>query len=346
MACFYAGGPLQRELADVGIPVFDLRKHGRWEILRFLWRLGCLIKTQRPKILHSYLPVPNLVALLLRLLNPKMKVVWGVRASNVGLASYDWSARVVFWLECRLAGFADLIIVNSRAGLEYHIACAYPRSKMCLIQNGIDTDRFAPDPEGGLTLRQEWGVPDKAILVGLVGRLDPMKDHNTFLQAAAALREQDTRWYFVCIGDGPADYTANLIERANALGLAGRLVWTGALDEMAAIYSALDIVSSSSSFGEGFPNVVAEAMACGRPCVVTDVGDSAEIVGELGVVVPPRDPLALAAGIQRLEVCLEQEGEALRNAVREHIEKQFRVTALVERTVVALSELLYSQVEA
>ena len=333
VACFYAGGPFQRDLEQAGVQVINLAKRGRWDTFGFLWRLMRMIRKTRPDIVHGYLPVPNILSLLVRLNRPSSLIVWGVRASNVDFSQYDWLSRVTFWLQCRLARYPDLIIVNSSAGLEHHVVHGFPRGAMRVIQNGIDTSRFCFDPEGRERMRRAWGVPQSAVLVGLVGRVDPMKDHPTFLRAAALLISTDSRWWFVCVGDGAPEDMARLSKQAIELGVEQRLIWAGACDNMSAVYSALDVAASSSSCGEGFPNVVAEAMACGRPCVVTDVGDSARIVGEFGVVVPARDAAALCDGIYRLHVRLERNCTALAQQVREHVIKSFGQQALINATV-------------
>jgi glycosyltransferase involved in cell wall biosynthesis len=332
VACFYAGGSFQRDLEDAGVEVINLAKRGRWDVLGFLWRLIRTLQKARPDFVHGYLPIPNILSLLARLNRAKCLIVWGVRASNMDFSRYDRLSRVTFWLQCRLARYADLVIANSSAGLEYHVARGFPRSAMRVIQNGIDTSHFRFDARGRERMRHAWGVPQAATLIGLVGRFDPMKDHPTFLRAAARLISTDSRWWFVCVGDGTPEDRSHLSKQANELGLEHRLVWAGACHDMSAAYSALDMVASSS-YGEGFPNVVAEAMACGRPCVVTDVGDSARIVGEFGVVVPPRDPAALADGICRLRLCLERDITQLAQQAREHVIKSFGQQVLINATV-------------
>jgi glycosyltransferase involved in cell wall biosynthesis len=332
VACFYAGGPFQRDLEHAGVHVINLAKRGRWDMFGFLWRLMRMFRKTRPDIVHGYLPVSNILSLLVRLSRPSSLVVWGVRASNVDFSRYDWLSRVIFWLQCRLARYADLSIVNSSAGMEHHVVRGFPQGAMRVIQNGIDTSHFRFDPAGRERMRHAWGVPQSAVLVGLVGRVDPMKDHPTFLRAAARLILTDPRWWFVCVGDGAPEDMARLSKQATELGLEQRLIWAGACDNMSAAYSAFDMAASSSC-GEGFPNVVAEAMACGRPCVVTDVGDSARIVGEFGVVVPPRDAAALSDGICRLHARLERNCTALTQQVREHVIKSFGQQALVNATV-------------
>lgn len=299
VACFYsAGGELQSDLEQSGVRVIDLKKRSRWDVVGFLWRLTRVFRDYKPDIVHGYMHVANMLVLLARFPRRRTCVVWGVRSSNVDWQRYNWLMRPTFWLSCKLARYADCIIANSQAGADYHMAHGYPQARMVVIPNGVDTDYFHFDPVGRDRLRTEWGISQNEVLVGVVARIDPMKGHLTFLKAAAMLVGRNPRWRFACVGEGPASYTDELRAHTRELGLDGLLIFTGTRDDMAAVYSALD-VASSSSWGEGFPNVVAEAMACERPCVVTDVGDSARVVGDCGVVVPAKDPKALAEAIER-----------------------------------------------
>lgn len=331
VAVFFGGGAYEAELSKAGVRIILLEKKGRWDILPFLIRLVRVLRKERPVVLHSYLGVPNILAVVLKPFLPGTRIVWGVRASNVDLSRYDWLSRLAYVLERRLARFADRIIANSHAGRRHAVANDFPEEKIVVIPNGIDTDYFQPDPDGRRRVRAEWGLGEHEMLVGLVGRLDPMKDHPVFLEAARLLADvrQDIR--FVCVGDGPADYASALREQAATLGLTSRLIWAGARDDMPAVYSALDISSSSSSYGEGFSNTVAEAMACERPCVVTNVGDSARIVGAVGEVVPPRDPDALAGAMARMLDRIEENVDIGRQA-RARIADEFSVERLVSRT--------------
>jgi glycosyltransferase involved in cell wall biosynthesis len=333
VACFYSGDAFQRDLTQANVPVIDLRKRGRWDVAGFLWRLWRTFRQNDADIVHSYLTVGNLLALLARLAHRHTRVVWGVRSAYMDRARYDWTARLTFRLSCLLARLADVIIVNSDAGAAHHAALGYPRERIRVIPNGIDTTRFRFDAEGRSRLRATWRVPDDALLVGLVGRLDPMKDHPTFLEAAATLAARDPRWRFVCVGEGKPDYAATLRSQADALGLGDRLIWAGPRSDMPVVYSALDI-AASVSYGESFPNVIAEAMACGRPCVVTDVGDSARIVGACGAVVGARDPAAFAAAVESILPWLAH-ADAARNtheAVRARIVESYALETLLRNS--------------
>ena len=333
VAVFYRGGELEPDLHRAGVPVVVLDKSGRWDALGFLWRLIKFIRAEEPDVVNGYLILPNLLALLLRLSFPRTRAVWGVRDSDMDLDRLDWLERVIYRGQCMLARFADSIIVNSHAGLAHACASGFPREKMIVVPNGINTEYFQADDEGGRELRVAWGVKSNEMLIGLVGRLDPMKGHPTFLKAAAALVRKHDDLRFVCVGDGPLDYRKELIQRSKRLGLAERIVWARARGDMPVVYSALDILVSSS-YGEGFANVIAEAMACGVPCVVTDVGDSAWIAGEAGEVARPKDPGALEAAIERsLQRIIA--GRFNSECNRQRIIDFFSVQTLIARTEAA-----------
>jgi glycosyltransferase involved in cell wall biosynthesis len=329
---FYPAGALKPELEAAGVPVEDLGKGGRWDVLAFLWRLWRRLRALRPDVLYSWLPMANVLAAVLGPMAGVPRIVWGVRASNLDADRYDWLHRVEQSLARRLARRADAIICNAEAGRHWHEALGYPRERMVVIENGIDTERFHFDAHARARLRKEWGVADHEHLIGLVARIDPMKDHDTFLHAAALLAQRRPGVRFVCVGDGPESELARLQGLAHALGLDGRLLWLGRRADVAQVLSAMDIASSSSSYGEGFSNAIGEAMACSRICVVTDVGDSRRIVGETGFVVPPRDPEALARGWEATLALPPAQRVEREQSARRRVEERFSVKRMVEHT--------------
>lgn len=329
VALFYCGGALDRDLIDRRIRIVDLAKRSRWDVAGFLVRLIRTIRRARPDIVYSFLGTANTVAALVRPFAPGFRLLWSVRASNMDLGHYDRAARLGYRIECGLSGSPDLTISNSRAGLEYAAAHGFRRERMVVIPNGIDTDRFRPDDALRREARARWGLRDDQLAIGVLARLDPMKDHSTFLRAAAIAAEARPDLRFLCIGEGPGDYRRRLEALAESVGIADRVIWPGAAIDPVPALNGLDVACSSSSEGEGFSNAVAEAMACGRPCVVTDVGDSAFLVGETGLAVPPGDPRALAAA---LIDALGFGPEAGRRA-RARIVSEFSVERMVERTI-------------
>lgn len=333
---YYSGGKLAEGLSEANVETVTLGKRSRWDILAPLWRLFRELRHRRPRIVHGYMPDGNLVATFVGWLLPGTVVVWGVRAADRDGARSDLTTRAVFRATCLLAWCPRLIIANSHAGAEWHVRQGYPAASMMVIANGIDTDTFKPDSESRPRVLASWELTQHYPIIGIVGRLDPVKGHRQFLRAAAMFLQVHDNAAFVCVGGGPAAELKTLQALARDLGVEGRTRWIGAQSDMPPVYSALDLLASASTT-EGFANVIGEAMACDTICVVTDVGDSSLIVGDTGVVVAPGDAVSMAAAWQR--------ALAVRDATnapspRERIVTHFGVTQLIERTETALTEWL------
>lgn len=332
---FYGGAALEAPLKQAGVPVVCLNKRGRWDVLPFLWRLAQVIRRHRPHIVHGSIDMCNVLLALLRPFMGNARVVWSLAASNMDLSYYDWLSRIEFRLGILLSRVPDLIVCNSEAGRAYHIARGYRSDCMVVIPNGIDVERFKPDDVARRNLRADWGISANEHVIGLVGRLDPMKDHSNFLQAAAqvAAVRPDTR--FVCVGHGPMAYRHQLFSLAAKLGISTRLIWVGERTDIWRVYNALDL-AVSSSLSEGLPNVIAEAMATGVPCVVTDVGDCATLVGDTGWVCAPSDSAALSRAILRALNALPCDPFPLRQRICEY----YSAAALLQRTAEQFSNLI------
>lgn len=335
IATMYPGGALEAELAGSGVSLRDLGKRRRWEAAGVLWRLRALIRELRPEIVHGYLTVPNLLALTSRMTRDRPLVVFGLRASGMSMASYNWLLRVTHGLEGLLASGADLAIVNSEAGQAAALRRGFRADRLFVIPNGIDLARFRPDAAARARARAAWGIPEDTPVIGHVGRIDPMKDHGTFLAAMADLAARGSQARAVIVASGDAAARSRLAAAAAGLGLGDHVLFRPPEADLTAMYNGFDIFCSSSAWGEGFPNVVAEAMACGTPAVVTEVGDSSRLVAGSGRVVPAADPAALAAA---LEAALG-EGTAPRAMVRSHI-ADHSVERLAERTEAVLAAAL------
>lgn len=337
VATFYPGGPFESALRQAGVTVRTLEKCGRWDVVGFASSLVKLVRAEAPDILHTYLLDPSLLVTVLRPFIPAPKFVWGIRWAEVDFRQFGWLSGASFQLGCWLSAVPDAIIVNSRAGVAFHRRHGFPEARMHYIPNGIDTQQFAPDRAAGQGLRARWGIPTDAPLVGLVGRLDLLKDHESFITAAAALARTRPDVRFVCLGSGPASYRDRVMRHADAVdvGAGARVQFVDGLDDMRAAYNAFDLLVSSS-ISEGFSNVIGEAMACGVRCLVTDVGDSAQIVGDPAAVVPPRNPEALQRAMTRLLSDPADRAAAVRQRIVEH----FSVAQLVDRTEQLLMRLL------
>ncbi|MEB3328318.1 MAG: glycosyltransferase, partial [Candidatus Sericytochromatia bacterium] len=263
-----------------------------------LRRLRGLVADLRPDVLQTWLYHADLLGGLVGRAEGVPAIVWNLRNSYLRADRTSRTTRLVAWLCARLSRrLPDAIVSCSRQALETHAALGYDRARMQVIPNGYDMAHLMPDPAARARLRAAWGVEPETCLLGLVGRWDPIKGHAVLLDALARLaRHAPTPWRCVLVGAGVDTGNATLQQLVAAHSLGNQVRCLGPRDDVPAVMAALDLHVLASD-GEAFPNVLAEAMACGTPCVTTDVGDAALIVGETGWVVPPRSPEALAGAL-------------------------------------------------
>lgn len=337
VALFYDRGQFIDYLKDTGVKLRIVGKSGRWDIFGFLRRLRATIASERPDVICTFLPVPNIMASACKFLQPSLRTIAGVRASRMELSRYGLLTRLIHRAEPYFVGSADLIVSNSKAGAMDSAARGFPVDRLVVISNGIDSRRFRPDTDGSRRLRAEWRIGEGIVLVGLIARLDHMKDHDNFVRAASLIGKRCADVAFVCVGDDGPVSRSNLQQLASELGVGDKFTWITGTNDVSAVFNACDLVCLSSSYGEGFPNVLAEAMACGRRVVSTDVGDSRDIIRDSGIVVPPRDPKALALSLTRM--CNEVRNfGTLYEPARRHVIDRFSVDRMVERFEAAIFE--------
>src|SRR5262245_37904896 len=339
VAVLYAGGALEALLGNSGVRLLSVDKSSRWHALAPLAKLRRIFISERPDLVYAFLPAQTTLAALLLPSHLQAKLVFGLRAGGMQLDRYDTLSALTYRSEAWLARRADLIIANARAVRADAATRGLPAGRIAVVPNGIDTETMRPDPAAGRAMRRAWGVADDAFVIGCVARLDPMKDHATLINAAASFARDNPDARFICVGTGRADYRAGLAATASSLGLSDRMIWAGELGDVRAAYSAFDVATLPSAFGEGFPNVIGEAMACGTPVVATDVGDARAIVGAYGEVVPPGEPELLAAGWTRLRLRLAQDADGLRAAARAAIVASYGLDAMVLRSESILAQL-------
>lgn len=316
------GGPHADRMRAGGVNVVELNFGSLFGVPAGLYRLARLIARTRPEIVQGWMYHGDLAALVGLVLSGRRRATrlgWAIRGSDIDFSRYSLQLRLVVKACALLSRQPDLITANSAAGLKVHLGYGYRPRRAEIIPNGIDTRRFRPDPDLRAAVRRELGIPAEAIVLAHVARVNPMKDHQVFLAAMAELPDLQA----LLIG---AD-TEHLPPQPNTLRLGRR-------DDVERLLPAADFVVSSSAFGEGFSNALAEGMACGLPAISTDVGDAAIIVGDTGAIVPPRDPQALASAIR--ELASEERntyGDRSRRA-RARIVEQFSL----ERSVARWSE--------
>jgi len=337
------GGPLAEKIEALGVPVHNARINLALPGPMSIWRLIRLVRYLRPDVIQGWMYHANLAAQLAGALNTEpVPVVWNIRGSSYVLRNEKPLTAATIWLGAKLSKLPVKIINNSKvSALKHEERLSYRAEKRLIIPNGFDTDVFIPSTEARISVRSELGLAADVLLIGLIARYHTMKDHVNFLQAASALLKAHPHTHFVLAGEGVDTHNKKLLELINRFGLSAQVHLLGERSDTARITAALDIASSSSAFGEGFPNVIGEAMACGVPCVVTDVGDSGWIVGKTGRVVPPRDAIALARAWQELIEMGDERRQSLGKEARQRVLENFSLDAIVRQY-----EALYEQVGA
>jgi glycosyltransferase involved in cell wall biosynthesis len=334
---FYGDGPFRPELDEAGVQVIDLKKSGRWDVIRFAFRMVQSVREFRPDVIYSFMGA-NIIATCLKPLLGKTKIVWGVRSSDMDLSYYDWLSRFFDHIAISLSRFADAIICKSERGQEHIRRQGYANSAIAFIPNGIDLARFMHTASSRQARRSGWDVPEERVVLGIMARIDGMKDHTTLLEAVKRALEVHPKVRLVCVGSGDETLHERLMQQTLSLGIQYSVHWVGHSCEPVKDYSAFDVLVSSS-MTEAFPNVIGEAMACGLPVVATDVGDCRRIVGDCGWIVPPKDPEALAAAIGYAIAALPNWSA---EHSRKRIEENFSVDVMVDKTVEVLNSAVKS----
>jgi glycosyltransferase involved in cell wall biosynthesis len=319
------------KLRAAGIEVHTLNMPRGQLTLKALLKLRRLIIGAHPDVVQTWMYHADLVGGLIARWSG-VPVVWGVRNSNLDTNTSSVSARTVARVCGLISGWLpEAIICCSAKAARIHQVIGYCAEIFAIIPNGVDITRFAPDAAMRIRTRMAWGIQSDQRLLGMVARWDPQKDHNTLLHALAHLTNRGVMFRFVLVGTGMSRDNVELIGNIGRLGLGDRVILAGPHEDIPAVMNAIDLHVLSSAYGEAFPSVVAEAMACGTPSVVTDVGDSAQIVGTTGWVVPPKNAEALAQGIQEGLVTLDSSGrEVLGQVARTRVQERFGLKKMVD----------------
>lgn len=337
VAVAYPGDYFEPILISKGINVKVLRSVARdrepgilkrmFEITHRVRALRKLVRQGHYDVVHGYGDIANVYASL-SAFRPGHAVIWGIRASESLVHG------VAAWFVPLLSRQVDLVICNSQAGADQILRDGYRPKKVVVIPNGIDVERCNIDEEAGCAVRRELGVGQGEKLVGIIGNLHPRKGLPAFIHSAALLAPRIPAKFLILGSDYKVE-TPKLMELATSLGIAHAIIRKTVVSDVERYMNALDVLVSASTT-EGFSNVIAEGMACGVPCVVTDVGDSALIVGKLGEIVPPGNPEALAAAIEAVVNGKYRD----RQAIRASITERFSIDVLVERSEAAMTAVL------
>ena len=324
-------GAIGQEIERLDIPVTALQLRPSLPSPFKLWRLRSVLKRFQPDLVQTWLYHADLFGGLMAKMAGVAPIVWGIRNSNLDPALVKRSTRLVAKTSARVSNWLpDHILCCSNEARDAHVALGYTSNKFLVIPNGFDLDRFKPDPIARAQLRQSLGLNSDIELIGMVARFDPLKNHVGFIEVAAQISKARPDAQFLMVGKG-IDSTNTVLQQAIAAhGLNEQVHLLGPRTDIPQLMAALDVLVSTSH-GEAFPNVLGEAMACEVPCVVTDVGDCAEIVGNTGRIAAASDMRGIANGVLEILNMTVDERQQLGQAARQRIQTQYDIVSVVNR---------------
>jgi len=290
-----------KPILDAGVPLIEGHMpKGKLNVsgMKLLFRT---IRTLKPDVIQTWMYHADVIGGVLGVLCGQRNVVWGIHHTSHDKEQTSKSIRAIVKLSAILSRFIPAsIICCASTTRDLHIEAGYSKKKLKVVFNGYNQDRFYASAEQRSTFRADNNISDSEFVIGMVGRWNPQKDHRNLIAALERLESSGyEQWRCLMVGPDVDDNNAELVGWLKEAKLSHRVSLLGSRRDIEAIMSAMDVLTLPSAFGEAFPNVVAEAMLTERPCIVTDVGDSADMVGEHGWVVPPRDS-------EQLYICLKE----------------------------------------
>lgn len=347
---FYAGGTYEMDLRSKGIRVLSLKKRGRWDLMGFVGRWLRLVNTHKPDIVYSFMTGANIVALFGKIIRPNLNVVWGIRTSSVDvdLRPSDNFLHVETHFARYLSRLPELIITNSDAGNADLISRGYDPQLVTTIHNGVDLETFYPRLGDKTTLLRYLGLPSDTQLIGIVGRLHPIKNHEMFLNAAARYIDSGSLAHFLIIGGGDNHLTAggehsylSLIKsQIMDLNLSDKVTLLGEQSDMTHLYNGLDITTICSK-REATPNVLLESMACGTPVVATEVGDIRQLLKGQGILISVGDVESLVLAWERMLAGIDESNQQQKYnwQLSDYVSRNYSIDKMVNKTICALSSI-------
>lgn len=331
VVCLAGEGPIGSRIRMLDIPVHNLGLRREAPNPFRALKLRGITRTLAPHIIQGWMYHGNVMASLAGYWSVnKAPVLWNIRQALYDIRAERRMTAGVIRMGARKSASPAVIIYNSETSAQQHEAFGFRAEKRVLIPNGFDSQLFRPNPEARQQICAELGIGNHAVIVGLIARYHPVKDHESFLRAAGLVAREHPNVYFLLAGPGVTREEPVLAKAVADNRLQDRVFLLGERSDIPHVTAALDI-ACSASWAESFSNAIGEAMACGVPCVVTDVGESAHIVGATGLCVAPRDPGALATAIGQLisagPDCRQERGRA----ARLRIEDDFSLPAVVRR---------------
>ncbi len=324
-------GPIAEQIRALGVPVTSLGMRPGVPDPRALWGLVRTLRAFRPDLIQSWLYHADLMSSLARPWVGKPPVVWNLRHATLDpqhdSRSTLWTAKACAWLSRRSPA---RILVNTVSGRRVHAEHGYDDGKMQVVPNGFDLDHFQPSPEARSQLRQALHLSPDTLLVGLVARFSELKGQLVFIRAMGEVAVQVPHAHFVLCGTNINPENTTLTQWIHESGCRERFHLLGERMDVEWVHAALDL-EVSASVSEAFSNSIGEALCCGVPCVVTDVGDSAWLIDNAGRVIPAQDAPAMARACVEILSSSVPERAALSRCARQRMERSFGIQVIAQQ---------------
>lgn len=317
-------------LAGLGVNVICLNMQQGPSSAIALFKLVKYLRNSKAELIHSWMYHANFLTGLATLLFFKKPLIWSVHHEATGLTQCSLKTYLISSC-CTLLSYLKVkkIIYCSTTAKNNHERFGYCKQKSVVIDNGIDLSLFRPNQSSRTLIRQELGVAEDTLIIGLIARFDPMKDHATFIHAAQLFLAEFPETLFLLCGDGIDASNQALKKLIVATNKQTSFCLLGKRDDVPRITATLDI-ATSSSISESFSLTIGEAMATGIPCVATASGGPEKLLGNCGLIVPIRSPQALCDAWRKMLNMHNCEKTNLINAARQRIEKSFSLEAMVQ----------------
>jgi glycosyltransferase involved in cell wall biosynthesis len=325
-------GILGERIQELGIPVFALNMGvGNFNFIKSILKLIEIIKSEKPNIVHTWMYHADFIGGVIAYYCGIKTICWCIHHSNLNEKLNKLSIIILSKLCARISSIIPKkILTCSNAAKKMHISLGYDASKFVVVPNGVDIEKFKPDSAAHEIICRELNIDENSVLIGLIGRMDPLKNHEGFFEAAKYIHDHNPQAVFILAGKDVTEKNEVIERSLSKYNLRNVTHLLGLRSDISRIISGLDILVSSS-MGEAFPNVIVEAMSCGVPCAVTNVGDSAFIVGNYGYVVNSGDMVGLANSIMRfLDLTISQRKE-IGIQCRKRIVEEFEMGEIVRK---------------
>lgn len=322
---------LSGRIEALNIPVEHINlQPNKIEPAKFI-RLVRIIKTYQPDIVQTWLYHADLIGSIAVRLVSRAPIVWGIHHTLADRHSVKSSTRNVVRLLARLSAYLPShIICCSQSAYQTHLDFGYSKNKMSMIVNGVDTNRFQPDPTARANIRNELGLSSQSKLIGMFARFHPAKDHDTLLRAAGIFLKNNPDVHFALAGEGVDRSNKPLLDKISREGMEDNFHLLGNRQDMPSLNAGMDIVTLSSH-SEALPMALCEAMSCGIPCVATNVGDIPMLIENTGIIVEPKNPQALADAWQNIPGYSDREYSRLGRQARERIVEFYDLATMINR---------------